>query len=70
MQRAEKIKRDKAATDKKKSDFKQGKMFGVSGRDLFTFNPDLVAGDDDDAADTNYAREGDDEQIVCLQLLF
>ncbi|KAF6037389.1 ZC3H15 [Bugula neritina] len=61
--RAEKIKQDKAANEKKKSDFSKGKMFGVSGRDLFTFNPDLVAGDDDEADDTAYIREDDDDEI-------
>ena len=63
-QRSEKIKKDKAANDKKKSDYKSGKMFGVSGRDLFTFNPDLVAGDDDEADDTTYVREDDDMENV------
>ena len=40
-------------------------MFGVSGKDLFTFNPDLVAGDDDEADDTAYVREDLDEEMVC-----
>ena len=67
-QRSEKIKKDKAANDKKKSDYKSGKMFGVSGRDLFTFNPDLVAGDDDEADDTTYVREDDDMENVSNNL--
>ncbi|XP_067933855.1 zinc finger CCCH domain-containing protein 15-like [Watersipora subatra] len=66
--RNERIKKDKAANEKKKADFKQGKMFGVSGRDLFTFNPDLVAGDDDEADDTTYIRERDtDEEALEMQ---
>ena len=67
-QRSEKIKKDKAANDKKKSDYKSGKMFGVSGRDLFTFNPDLVAGDDDEADDTTYVREDNDMENVSNNL--
>lgn len=42
-------------------------MFGVSGRDVFAFNPDLVAGDDDEADDITYVREDDEE--VCTNLL-
>lgn len=43
-------------------------MFGVSGRDLFTFNPDLVAGDDEEAADDmNYERDPDDADEVSIQ---
>ena len=59
-QRSEKIKTDKAANDKKKSDYKSGKMFDVSVHDLFTFNPDLVAVDDDQSYDTTYVSEDDD----------
>ncbi|KHN83472.1 Zinc finger CCCH domain-containing protein 15 -like protein [Toxocara canis] len=32
----------------KKKNFKSGRSAGLSGRDLFTFNPDLVREDDDD----------------------
>lgn len=55
------MKKDRETSDKKKSDFKAGKMFGVSGRDLFQFNPDLVAGDDDEAEDIAYEQEPDAE---------
>lgn len=33
---------------KKKEAFTQGKTLGISGREMFLFNPDLVVGDDDD----------------------
>lgn len=33
---------------KKKDAFKQGKTLGISGREMFLFNPELVVGDDDD----------------------
>lgn len=33
---------------KKKEAFKQGKTLGISGREMFMFNPDLVVDDDED----------------------
>ena len=33
---------------KRKEAFHQGKTLGISGREMFQFNPDLVAGDDQD----------------------
>ena len=33
---------------KKKEAFKQGKTLGISGREMFLFNPELMGGDDDD----------------------
>lgn len=33
---------------KKKEAFKQGKTLGISGREMFLFNPELVVGDDED----------------------
>lgn len=32
----------------KKEAFKQGKTLGISGREMFLFNPELMGGDDDD----------------------
>lgn len=59
-------KKDKAkeTEEKKKKDFKLGFMNGLTGRDLFTFNPDLIANDDDEANnDIDYRhRESDDEE--------
>lgn len=51
---------------KKKSNFKMGLHQGLSGRDLFTFNPTLVADDDDGVDDgfdykTRIKEEGEDE---------
>jgi hypothetical protein len=56
-------KADKAREDneKKKANFSQGKMFGISGREMFEFNPDLVEGDDDEADDVTYQQENPDE---------
>lgn len=33
--------------EKKRTDFKSGKQFGISGREMFSFNPDLVDDQDD-----------------------
>ncbi len=39
---------------RKSKTVKAGNFSGVSGRDLFTLNPDLIAGDDDEAADMEH----------------
>ena len=44
---------------KKKSDFKSGRALGVSGREMFLFNPDLVVGDDEGAEEVYTRRMGD-----------
>ena len=46
---------------KKKSDFKAGRALGVSGREMFLFNPELVAGDDDGAEEVYTRRVGDSD---------
>ncbi|XP_045178488.2 zinc finger CCCH domain-containing protein 15-like [Mercenaria mercenaria] len=59
--RKEKMKIQKSAQEKKKSDFKQGKAFGISGREMFEFNPDLVQGDDEEATEDYLEREDQEE---------
>ncbi|WAR09914.1 ZC3HF-like protein [Mya arenaria] len=54
--RKEKIQAMKKVQDKKKTDFKQGKVFG--------FNPDLVQGDDDEAGDESYERDDDEDEAT------
>ncbi len=54
----------KKLESKKKADYKLGFMNGLTGRDLFTFNPDLVANDDDNADDICYKREDDSEDVA------
>lgn len=39
------------STKKKKKDFKQGRLLGFSGRDMFAYKPEMVV-DDDDAEET------------------
>jgi len=51
----------------KKAEFKAGRNVGLSGRDMFTFNPELAqdtAYDDGEAAFENYDRQDDDEDIT------
>lgn len=60
-------KKDKLAADeeRKKSDYSKGKQFGISGREMFSFNPDLVDDgpmEDGDAAFEMYKRDDDEEE--------
>ena len=62
-------KKDKLAADeeRKKNDFSKGKQFGISGREMFSFNPDLVDDgpmEDGDAAFDAYKRDEDEEEGV------
>lgn len=53
----------RAASDKKKTDYKAGKAFGISGREMFEFNPDLMDGDDDEASDMKMYHEPEEEAL-------
>ena len=59
--RKEKIEAAIEKQDKKKSDFKSGKMLGITGRDMFEFNPDLIEQDDDEADEGVIEREMEEE---------
>ncbi|CAF4448072.1 unnamed protein product, partial [Adineta steineri] len=50
--------------EKKRNDFvKHGRLVGLSGREMFTFNPELIANDDEDADnDIDYRNRSDDEE--------
>lgn len=50
--------------EKKRNEFvKHGRLVGLSGREMFTFNPDLIANDDEDADnDIDYNHRSDDEE--------
>ncbi|KAI8035704.1 zinc finger CCCH domain-containing protein 15 homolog [Drosophila gunungcola] len=53
-----------ADEERKKNDFSKGKQFGISGREMFSFNPDLVDDgpmEEGDAAFDIYKREDDDD---------
>lgn len=68
----EKKAKDKKETDRKKAEFKAGRNIGLSGREMFTFNPDMVADgnlDDDEATFDHVQRESDsdDEEEVHIK---
>lgn len=53
--------------EQRKKDYKSGKQFGFSGREMFSFNPELATQndlDDDEAAFDGYEREDDDGDQV------
>lgn len=59
--------KDKQAREEadKKAEFKAGRNVGLSGRDMFTFNPELAednAYDDGEVAMERYEREEDDDE--------
>ena len=58
---------DKKATEdaaKKKANFTKGKTAGVTGREMFFFNPDMVKEDDEEADATVYLPPPDSEEYV------
>lgn len=61
----EKKLKDLENQDKKLKEFKAGRNVGLSGKDMFTFNPDLVTEDqmDEDEGTFDYQREDLDEEI-------
>ena len=55
---------------KKKEAFKQGRTLGISGREVFLFNPELVGGDDDDSeGGAVFQVEREKEEVICHMLL-
>ncbi|RXG71521.1 Zinc finger CCCH domain-containing protein 15-like protein [Armadillidium vulgare] len=67
-EREEKEKKD---TDKKKSDYKSGREGGISGREMFMFNPDLAVGENMEEGDADFdfknmkeePEEGEEEEV-------
>lgn len=49
---------------KKLKDFKSGKQFGISGREMFSFNPDLIHDNsmDDDEQTFDFVRESEEDE--------
>ncbi|KAI1291993.1 Zinc finger CCCH domain-containing protein 15 -like protein [Halotydeus destructor] len=67
----EKIKKSKDDQDKKKAEFKAGRHVGLSGKDMFTFNPDMItdeATEDGEAAFDNIREDLDEEDVKELDL--
>lgn len=53
--------------DQKKKDYKSGKQFGISGREMFSFNPELADDgpvEDGDAVFDSYKRDEDDDEAA------
>lgn len=51
--------------EKKRTDFKAGRQIGLSGREMFVFNPDLASGDmyeEGDEAFDSYDREEEEDE--------
>ncbi|XP_052422205.1 zinc finger CCCH domain-containing protein 15 [Carassius gibelio] len=60
--RQEKLAKAEQDMERKKADFKAGRAYGVSGREVFEFRPELVDDDDAEADDTKYSDEDDDAE--------
>lgn len=65
--------KDKEEMEKKKKDYNAGRNYGISGREMFSINPDLVTEDqidDDEATFDSKLREryDDDYKVVELNL--
>lgn len=62
---SEKKLKDIEDLDKKRAEYKAGRVVGLSGKDMFTFNPDLISEEmDDDEATFNFVREVDDDDVT------
>lgn len=62
----EKKQRDLEDEDRKRKDFKAGRQNGLSGREMFSFNPELVdfGMDDGEEAIESYGRNEDDDDVT------
>lgn len=61
--RQEKLAKAEQDMERKKADFKAGRSYGVSGREVFEFRPELVDDDDEEAVDTKYNGEESDDEL-------
>lgn len=68
----EKSEAAKKAEEKKRSDYKAGRQVGLSGREMFSFNPELAADEDmeegDEAFDYYAVAEEDEENLEYKEL--
>ncbi|XP_018427345.1 PREDICTED: zinc finger CCCH domain-containing protein 15 isoform X1 [Nanorana parkeri] len=60
--RQERIEKAEEEMEKRKADFNAGKSFGISGREVFEFRPELVDDDDEEADDTQYSIDEDEDE--------
>ncbi|GFX41482.1 zinc finger CCCH domain-containing protein 15 [Trichonephila clavipes] len=69
----EKQNKNRNEEDKKRAEFKAGRHVGLSGRDMFTFNPDMATDDQTEEGESAFdikSREDDDEEESgpCLEI--
>ncbi|XP_063790235.1 zinc finger CCCH domain-containing protein 15 [Pseudophryne corroboree] len=62
--RQERIIKSEEEMERRKADFKAGKSLGISGREVFEFRPELVDDDDEEADDTQYTVEVDEDETA------
>ncbi|KAM4626736.1 zinc finger CCCH domain-containing protein 15 [Discoglossus pictus] len=60
--RQDKIEKAEEDMERRKADFKAGKSLGISGREVFEFRPELVDDDDEEADETQYICETEDDE--------
>jgi hypothetical protein len=60
--RKERQRKIAAEEKRKRIEMRAGKEGGLSGRELFTFNPDLITQDDEEADDTRYSVHSDEDK--------
>lgn len=63
----------KKEQEKKRSDYKAGRQVGLSGREMFSFNPEMAAEndmEDGDEAFDSYTREEDEDEIEYKEIDF
>ncbi|XP_073402780.1 zinc finger CCCH domain-containing protein 15 [Dendrobates tinctorius] len=61
--RQDRIVKAEEEMERRKADFKAGKSLGISGREVFEFRPELVNDDDEEADDTQYVAEIDEDDL-------
>lgn len=64
MERKDKLAKEE---EKKLKDFKSGRQFGISGREMFSFNPELANDgemEDGDMLFDSYTREENDDELT------
>ncbi|ELU02233.1 hypothetical protein CAPTEDRAFT_163557 [Capitella teleta] len=62
--RKDRAAKEKAEAKKRKQDFSSGKTGGISGREMFEFNPALVSRDDDDEEGGAVFTERDEDEYI------
>ncbi|GFQ96058.1 zinc finger CCCH domain-containing protein 15 [Trichonephila clavata] len=67
----EKQNKNRNEEDRKRAEFKAGRHVGLSGRDMFTFNPEMATDDQTEEGESAFdikSREDDEESGPCLEI--